>query len=606
MKQQRNAGPPPPQHQSGYQPQYESNKWANAPQRTPSRGGRSESPDEDRRDYKRQSSEDSYRSSHQSQPDQYGIQKSPDGRFSDKEEDKWQPKEKKQEAHFEERRSHERFERPQRPDSRDSHTSHGSQSSNRRSRDSDLKESMGSWNEDVEAAYEEKERVKDEKRSVPALVPGPITRDRIEAEDLNEKRALIQLRKGEILPPKSAEALKKDEKTRTNEKPAWPESVSVSDIGEPKKDCEKSEVESIVTKKHHEDYKDRQIRNNYSQSNSSWGSGSSDFHSKGPWANKRPQSRWHKPGGREFYGHATDSDGSSETYLTESKDVKSKKPLDKEDKNRENKQEKSLGEQKKVPSTGQEKKDDRGGYVPKGEPSRHGRGGGNNFRGSRMGGMSKRIDGYGPPSKSPFGHHEEKKLDDGSTESVPTDKTKQNQEALAAGIIGKPRQEGEDKNRPKSKPRNKSKTRKDEQDGGEFSDGSKRQPVSRSSSQRGSLGGDRRGGSDRRDRNSAPKTGSEKRMGSFEPKKSDPHNLLANAIADIPLKNRDEEQKDGGSNDLNGDSDGFQEVKNKKTVKDRPKGIEEKKIPPPRVESKDLRQEKKPGIFLLLFKIVVF
>lgn len=605
MKQQRNAGPPPPQIQSGYQLQYDSNKWASVPQRTPSRGGRSESPDEDRRDYKRQSSEDSYRSSHQSQPDQYGIQKSPDGRFSDKEEDKWQPKEKKSETHFEERRSQERFERPQRPDSRDSHTSHGSQGSNRRSRDSDLKESMGSWNEDVEAAYEEKERVKDEKRSVPALVPGPITRDRIEAEDLNEKRALTQLRKGEILPPKSAEALKKEEKTRTNEKTAWPESVPVSDIGEPKKEGEKSDVDSKVTKKHHEDYKERQIRNNYSQGNSGWGSGSSDFHSKSPWANKRPQGRWHKPGGREFYGHGTDSDGSTETYLTESKDVKSKKPLDKEDKNRENKQEKSSGEQKKAPSTGQEKKDDRSGYVPKGEPSRHGRGGGNNFRGSRMGGMSKRIDGYGPPpSKSPFGHHDEKKPEDGSTESAPTDKIKQNQEALAAGIIGKPRQEGEDKNRPKSKPRNKSKTRKDEQDNGEFSDGSKRQPVSRSSSQRGGLGGDRRGGSDRRDRNTGPRTGGEKRMGSFEQKKSDPHNLLASAIADIPLKNRDEEQKgeqkDGGSNDMNGDSDGFQEVKNKKTVKDRPKGVEEKKVAAPRVETKDLRQDKKSGNFSIV------
>ncbi|CAH2011291.1 unnamed protein product [Acanthoscelides obtectus] len=60
------------------------------------------------------------------------------------------------------------------------------------------------------------------------------------------------------------------------------------------------------------------------------------------------------------------------------------------------------GEQKK-----QDKPEKRDNYIPRGEPSRHGRGGGA-FRsgggaGGRMGGLGKRFDGYGPPpSKSPF------------------------------------------------------------------------------------------------------------------------------------------------------------------------------------------------------------
>ncbi|XP_066254537.1 protein PRRC2C isoform X1 [Euwallacea similis] len=576
LKQQRPTSTATTVNQSQYQ--YDTNRWT-AP-RAPSRG-RPESPDkpeEERREFKRQSSEDSYRSSQDYTPLKVQEGRYVEESYMKKEEDRWHNKTGDKKHDYEEKR-------PQRPDSRDSHTSHSSQGSlNRRSRDSDLKESMGSWNEDVEAAYEEKrekERVKEEKRSVPSLVPGPITRDRIEAEDINEKRALTQLKKGEMPATKTAEVKK--------EKIAWPENPShqKSEIPKSEEEVKPSGKKLLVEDK---ERLNRGRNNNSTQgNNNNWGG--SDYHSRGgPWTNKRP-SRWgaHKPGGREFYG--TDSDGSTDAYSAESKDSsKSKKPMEKDEKNRDNKQ---TLEQKRH----QEKPKEN--YVPRGEPSRHGRGGASSsFRGGRMGGMSKRIDGYGPPpSKSPFGHHEDKdKKSEDISRDVSTekaDKIKQNQEALAAGIIGKSRQETSE-NKSKLKPRNKSKGRKEEQESGEFSDGSKRQSVSRSSSQRGGLGPQR----DRRERNNSQPI---KRTGNFEPNpkksenKPDPQNLLASAIADISLKNRDEEKsdsKEGSAIDLNGDSDGFQEVKNKKTVKERPKGLDEKKGPFTRVEAKET---KKPG-----------
>uniref|UniRef100_A0AAR5Q3P1 BAT2 N-terminal domain-containing protein n=1 Tax=Dendroctonus ponderosae TaxID=77166 RepID=A0AAR5Q3P1_DENPD len=656
--QQRNTSTSQSQPQGSYS-QYESNRWpANA--RAPSRSGRPESPDrhdEEHRDYKRQSSDESYRSSHHSQADN-NSQKSTDIRYgeepySKRDDDKWQKEktdshfERKVEVHereryYEGRRSQEtlsdRFDRPQRPDSRDSHTSHtshtshGSQGSNRRSRDSELKESMGSWTEDVEAAYEEKkekeekEIAKEEKRSVPTFVPGPITRDRIEADDVNEKRNLTQLKKGEMPPPKKVEVSKKDDSTPSTGKQAWGEIISMEEA-ELKKE-QNVKVAELKKPQSHDDYKDRQSRSNRSFSQTkSWGSSSSssDFHTRGSsWGTKqRPPSRGLKTGGRDFYSHDMDSDGSTDTYSVDSKESKSmaKKSFDKDDKNSENKQEKLASDQRRAQN--QEKGDHRDGsfYVPRGEPSRHGRGAGNNFRGNRMGGSSKRVNGYGPPpSKSPFSHHDEKEkkatteenINDSantSTQPPPVDKIKQNQEALAAGIMGKPRQESlEERNKPKFKTdnrRNKSKTRRDEQDkemSGEFLDNSKRQPVSRSSSQRGGQAGDRRIGNDRRERTNPPRSGTDKRGGSFDltaakrPEgKSEPQNLLASAIADISLKNREEDAKDQKdiNTELNGDSDGFQEVKSKKTTKERPKGGEEKKGPGPRVENKDSRQDKK-------------
>ncbi|XP_050303901.1 protein PRRC2C isoform X2 [Anthonomus grandis grandis] len=642
------------------------NRWSgNHPPRVPSRGeGRrgGESPERhDDREYKRQTSDESYRSSHHSQSDHLPPQKGGDNRYGD--EDKQWQKDKltdnryaeRKSDHYERERHHEdhrrsqerlisdRFERPQRPDSRDSHTSHtshtshGSQgSSNRRSRDSDYgkETSMGSWNEDVEAAYEEKKSNKEkfsssssgrveEKRNI--IVPGPITRDRIEAEDINEKRNLTQLKKGETPAQiKKVEPAKQKEEKLVSAEKTSAETIPAQEPPEPKKDPETKlpEAKKPVPPPSHDDaYKDR--RNNRggppSQSKTSWDTRGSDFHSRAappPWGNKRPPSRsHHKPGGRDFYSHNTDSDGSTDTYTVEPKEPKGSK--EKDEKLRENKPQEKCEKKQQT-----DKKEGSGGYVPRGEPSRHGRGGGsNNFRGSRMGGMGKRIDGYGPPpSKSPFGHHEDKdKREDHATDTPSStlttatssaDKIKQNQEALAAGIIGKARLD-EDKNKPKPPKqqqqqevsRNKSKGRKDEPDrdsNHESSDNSgKRQSISRSSSQRG---GSRMG----RDRNQPPPRMGDKRYES-QGKKPDPQNLLTSAIADISLKGRgegEEEQKETGTAapEVNGDSEGFQEVKSKKSAtKERPKGAEEKKgAPPPaavRADSKDTGKvgEKKPG-----------
>ncbi|XP_030763788.1 uncharacterized protein LOC115888261 [Sitophilus oryzae] len=627
LRHQRNNGASQPNYQH-----YDSNKWSSSMPRAPSRSGKSESPerrDDDRRDkdYKRQSSEDSYRSSHHAQQD---MRRSQDNHgYEDnhnkigREEGKWS-KDKGFERKDIERENHDKFEekqeRPARPDSRDSytshasHTSHGSQGSNRRSRDGDIRESMSSWNEDVEAHYtekREKEQIREEKRQVSNLVPGPITRDRIEAEDVNEKRNLTQLKKGEMPIPKKIDSFKKEEVPPTSEKLSWADYVPTEEP-ENKKDDTK-----LIADTKKDDYKERQNRNNrnFSQSKS-WGSGNSDFHTKGPssssWGKQRPPSRSHKHGGRDFYGHGTDSDGSTDTHSIDSKDSKAlqKKVTEKDEKNRDNKHEKFSGEHRKQ----HEKTDKKEGYIPRGEPSRHGRGGGSNFRGNRMGGLAKRIDGYGPPpSRSPFGHHEERDKKVGSDEtssdatgSAPTlDKVKQNQEALAAGIIGKSRQEtneDKNKNRPKyENKRNKSKSRKDELEkdsNSEHSDSKDggRKPVSRSSSQKGGPGGvgDRRVGGDRRNNSSRPLV--DKRP-SYENKKPDakpdPQTMLTSAIADISLKGSEDDDKE--EKNVNGDSEGFQEVKSKKAIKERQKGPEEKKPAPNKVENKDVKPDRKPG-----------
>ncbi|KAF5302018.1 hypothetical protein FQA39_LY10488 [Lamprigera yunnana] len=97
----------------------------------------------------------------------------------------------------------------------------------------------------------------------------------------------------------------------------------------------------------------------------------------------------------------------------------SSKKFEKDEKNKEVKQEKFGNGDRKLDSNR------RDSYVPRGEPSRHGRGA-SNFR-SRVG-LSKRIDGYGPPpSKSPFSQLEDKdkkvQSDDGVVQGIPADDT---------------------------------------------------------------------------------------------------------------------------------------------------------------------------------------
>lgn len=92
---------------------------------------------------------------------------------------------------------HDKYERPQRPDSRDSRASRDSRHSRESMRDSEPREHLGSWAESI--AYEERKKDGKEDRRV---VPGPITKEKIEADEKqNEKRNLTQLKKGAI-PPK--------------------------------------------------------------------------------------------------------------------------------------------------------------------------------------------------------------------------------------------------------------------------------------------------------------------------------------------------------------------------------------------------------------------
>lgn len=187
--------------------------------------------EEERRDYKRQGSEDSYRSSHHSQQD---LQKAIEPKFpeqdaqsdsrhqnfdsqythNEREDDLW---EKEKEHHpvrasndvdwsekreklrddkpyiqpttIQERydgghvKEHQRSERHHRPDSRESRTS-------RHQRDSEYT----GWSDAASSSSYEDSRRRDDRR----VVPGPITKDRIEADDdgRSDKRGLTQLKRG--------------------------------------------------------------------------------------------------------------------------------------------------------------------------------------------------------------------------------------------------------------------------------------------------------------------------------------------------------------------------------------------------------------------------
>lgn len=648
------------------------NRWAPGqgppkPQQS-GRNLRQDSPDterdieEDRREYLRQSSEDSYRSSHHIP--QETAQKSQDGRYEDvqdtrhppyeqqynprdRDEDKWQKdkedtrhpnydqqyvrrdrdeekwhKDKEDRWHKEKDRQdkkqddrqpaedkpldrYDRLERdrPQRPDSRDSR-------STRHSRDSEPRDYMSPWSETAyEPSYEEKTR--DHPREDRRAVPGPITKDRIEADDMrNEKRNLTQLKRGQPVVVKSE--IKKDEKGEEAKKESqvigtWADSIPPAleeaehKYEEEKKagDSHKSEPKQFgdQSKKSDkiDDYKDRNRARQHS-GNKGWG----------PSWQKRPPSRGHKSGRPAQDYHFTDSDGSIEEHSekndmkSDPRDQRSPKPskkFEKDDKNRD-KLEKPSGDQRK-----QDKPEKKDSYVPRGEPSRHGRGGGN-FRSGRMGGLGKRIDGYGPPpSKSPFGHHDDKEKK--VSEEMPTensqseDKTKQNQQALAAGIIGKSRvdtgQSSDEKNKTRGRPdvrKNKpwgkdevcdtnseNSDEKDKKDGRRLQDrkmqGPRPQNLSRSRNNPPRMTGEKRGYDAPRGENASRQNSSN----SLKKDDKNDQNILANAIADISLKNHDdadpvEEKEDNPS--LNGDSEGFQEVKSKKTGKERQKSIDDK------------------------------
>nr|CAH7745034.1 unnamed protein product [Callosobruchus chinensis] len=653
-----------------------------APQGMPNRNSRLDSPEvdnkelygDDRREYKRQSSEDSYRSSH-SHHSQQDLQKIPESKrypdepqeseqafksqYSRKEEDKWH-KDKDTKEDWGDRRSDKREEkyerereRPHRPDSRDSR-------SNRHSRDSDSRNEYN-WADSVyEPAYEEKK--KDDRR--PA-VPGPITKERIEAEDQrgSEKRTLTQLKKGVV-----AEKVEK-----ADDAGSWADIIEQEEA--------KAATKKVSHDQHKGDHRSQQLdqaqkksedypssRNRSYSQKKNWNSGPTDYHPpRSQLWSKRSGSR-HK-GGKDYHPGTTDSDASAEEHvmIDQKNDAKNEalksqrspkpvKKLDKEDKNKENKHEKMAGEQKK-----QDKPEKKDNYIPRGEPSRHGRGGGA-FRsgaggGGRMGGLGKRIDGYGPPpSKSPFSSHphdetKEKKApkEETGTQQVSTvdhstqqqhasstaaststttttttsseDKIKQSQQALAAGIIGK-KAAAEFVAKDDEKPVPAVTKSGSVGSSGRNDRGGSRQDIKRGGPKgiRGGRDGDAipEGFDDRnrdkfqnkpqgarlshsRSRNEGGRNNQPPRIGGNEKRSYDRNRQNSstslrkddkisdhNVGLDAALKDSEHDEKEEKTS-VNGDSEGFQEVKSKKNLKERQKSMDEK--PSKNGQSKDIKEK---------------
>lgn len=648
------------------------NRWTQGGQGLSKTNLRHDSPDrdldDDRRDYKRQSSEDSHRSSHRSQSElshKFG-EDSHDYRHQDydyrkaRDDDKWQKdgdKKKHDDDWHSDRRDkyrEDKHERPQRPDSRDSRASRESRQSRDSARDSEPRDHIGSWADTVfEPTYEEKRR--DHGREDRRQVPGPITKERIEADDMrNEKRGLTQLKRGQMPEKKISE--KKDEKTQEGNESkaqeqsqdsgtkAWADAVSPNTIDpeNPKymDTFEKSKSSSSEVLKQENDLKksdksdsefkdkdDKRGRNRSYGSGKGWSSGN-EYH-RSNWS-KRQSGRGMRPGGPQRPGdfHGTDSEGSLDEVNADGSSQKSPKTVKKSEKDDKNKEIKQHDKPTTLERNKEKQESKRENYVPRGEPSRHGRGGGN-FRG--RGGLSKRIDGYGPPpSKSPFGHHDDKdkKLssDENNSGEVGSneDKAKQNQQALSAGIIGSTRKELG------TKPEDKSKSRKpDTRRGKSKSKDGKRDDDNVDSNSDNSDDKDGKGlrkshnkprgppclNQPRRS-NAPPRLTGEKKPYSSrdnpvsrqnssgalrsqsaikkDEKSTDP-NSLCNAIADISLKNKPETEPEDGDEkvSLHGDSDGFQEVKSKKTGKERQKPSDEKPGKTVPKLDKDLNKDRK-------------
>lgn len=431
-----------------------------------------------------------------------------------------------------EERNVEKQDNSQRPDSRDSRISKESVR--------DCSEYTGNWADSpFEPMYEDKKNnvYREERRQV----PGPITKEKIEADDLkNEKRHLTQLKrnlnvdnkldkKDDKNPDKKIDdawIIKKtdvdngpkawaDDKSPTttgpehkfmealekgNKKSSSGDSLHKTDI---KQDSKKSDKDMSDSNKEKDDkllQGASRGRNDARSGNhrGNWGTGPGTVY-HGSWS-KRGETRSSRGSQRSSshrqardMQHATDSELSADeiSVSTESgkedrsgrlsQNMRSPKPVkksEKDEKNKDMKQEKNTSSERdrKFEKRSYEQSRNREAYLPRGEPSRHGRGG---FRGTRAVIPSKRIDGYGiPPSKSPFGNHDDKDKkhsgDEIGGEVISSDeKTKMNQQALSAGIIGSAR--GQKNDGMSGKMQRKSDSEKRDRSRGRAHSGSRRQ-----------------------------------------------------------------------------------------------------------------------------------
>lgn len=432
----------------------------------------------------------------------------------------------------------------QRPESRDS----------RISRESirDCSDYTGNWADSpFEPTFEDKK--KDTYREERRQVPGPITKEKIEADDLkNEKRHLTQLKRTTDKVEKKADEKPSEKKVDDawvikkkepiiEESKAWSDSVPSSTGPEHKfmealekgnkksssgDSLHKTDIKQDIKKPDKEvdnkEKDDKQLQNRgrnepRTSHRSGWDRGGyAVYH--GSWSGKRTEPR--SRGSQRSGGHRshlrcsdwqhTDSEmsGDEVSASTESgkedrsmrhQPQRSPKPVKKSEKDEKNKDVKR--EEKSVVSERDRKFDkrydqssrNRESYVPRGEPSRHGRGG---FRPTRSIVSSKRIDGYGiPPSKSPFGNqHEEKDNKKLSGDEIGGDvissdeKTKISQQALSAGIIGSARTQTKTDGNQVSRVQRKSESEKRDRSKGRAHSGSRRQKPNKSNKPHSDVG----------------------------------------------------------------------------------------------------------------------
>lgn len=640
FQKQRQNNPPSP---ASFQ--YE-NRWAGAPRKLEEKER-----EEDRKDYRRQGSDDGYRGLPHRSYTEPG-KKSEDYRSSEHEEKRDREKiikvERKQDTFDEDwhgdRRERYRDDRPQRPDSRDSRASRDS----RQSRESEPRE-YGAWADvPFEPAYEEKK--KEPHREDRRQVPGPITKERIEADDLKsgDKRNLTQLKRGQLPDKKIAEG-KKDEKLTKDVDDSWnikklssdsagskpwsdvapmttathfPESQKFLEaLEKPIKNLTANTESTKEEVKQEEEKLEKGLKEKRGPSSrnrsdrSQWGSGYSSHRT----FSRRGQGKGGSRGGGlprpssakggEIVG--TDSEGSVEEASTLNevgKDEKGMKKLEKDEKNKEIKGDKSPTADRKA-----EKQDSkRDNYVPRGEPSRLGRGG----YSVRRGGMSKKIDGYGPPpSKSPFGNVDDKERktnDEMSGECDDKTREKQNVRKDSGQNLAKKSEDRPDRNKDRSRRADsrKGKPRGRDDVGEMYSDNSEEGGEHREGrgGRRSNWAGSNRSGQSGRRNPLAPRISSDKR-GNYTSTKTDSRSDNKDGVdvaksnekpndTEVNKENDNAETAEGDVEEklfMQTDSDGFQEVKNKKTGKER---LKEEKPPvkPASKPEKDIsKNDRKPN-----------
>lgn len=628
QKQRQNNTPPPASFP------FES-RWSSHGGVNPPRKLEEKEREEERKDYRRQGSDDSYKASSHRSYSESSRKSSEEYRSSEFEEkrdrEKTMKAERKQDTFDEhedwhvDRREKYRDERPQRPDSRDSRASRDS----RQSRDSEPRD-YSSWADaSFEPAYEEKK--KDMHRDDRRQVPGPITKERIEADDLKscDKRNLTQLKRGQ-LPDKKIAEVKKDEKSVCDDSwsikkqssdssvasKSWSESAPSAPSSESQKFLDalekpiKNYSASTESAKEETKLEDDEKKVDKS-SKEKRGPTSRNRSDRSQWASGYPSHRTFSrrgqgrggrgPGGppRQSSTKAelgTDSEGSLDEVSMSAESGKDDraakaKKNEKDEKNRE-----LQGDKSPVPEKKGEKQDKRDGYVPRGEPSRLGRGGYN----VRRGGMSKKIDGYGPPpSKSPFGNVEdkEKKIASDDVSVDVDDKTRQNRKDSNQNATKKSEDRSKDRPRKQSDLR-RGKPRGKDEIGDVYSDNSEE------GEQRDGRGGRKWSGSNRpgqpgRRNPPAPRLSSEKRGNVTGEAISTQSKAEEKSVeAEIKKDNQEEvEHVDTEVEEKAGqpDSDGFQEVKNKKTGKEKVKGLEDRPVKTVNKPEKDAMKNERKG-----------